>query len=54
MTSRITPNPWQWLDDPNRFDFMGIDTMDNKKPSGYTRAKGKNAADKLRRVQYGL
>ena len=54
MTSRITQNPWQWLDDPNRYDFMGIDTLGHAKPSGYTKSKGRQAAQKLKRVQFGF
>jgi len=54
MSSRITSNPFQWLDDPNRYDWMGVDTIDKKKPKGYTRARGKAASKKLRQVQYGL
>lgn len=54
MSSRETHNPWQWLDDPNRYDWMGIDTIEKQKPSGYTKEKGRMAAKKMKKVQHGL
>ena len=54
MSSRVTPNVFQWLDDPNRYDFMGIDTIKREKPHNYSRSRGAKAAKKLRRVQLGF
>ena len=42
-----TNNPFLWLEDPSRHDFPLIDTIVRKKPSGYTKARGKSAYDDL-------
>ena len=47
ITHHITNNPFQWMDDPSRHDFPLIDTQIREKPKGYTRARGRNAADEL-------
>jgi hypothetical protein len=49
-TARLTTNPSRWLDNPNRFDFAGIDTVVRVKPKGFTKTKGKRAAKKLKEV----
>lgn len=47
ITHHVTNNPFQWMDDPSRHDFPLIDTQIRQKPKGYTKARGKNAADEL-------
>lgn len=54
MSSRITQDPFEWLKDPNRYDWGGIDTIETATPSGYTKQKGRKAAEKIKRVHYGF
>lgn len=49
-TKGITESAAKWWDDPSRHDWPGIDTVVQIKPKGYTRAKGKQAFDKLEEV----
>jgi hypothetical protein len=49
-TAKLANNIFTWAADPSRHDFDHIDTIDHRKPKGYTRSKGKKAYDALEEI----
>lgn len=48
MNADITNNPYIWMSDMSRHDFLGIDTIGHHKPKHYSENKGRKAYNQVR------